>query len=67
MFNTAANVPSAEIESRIARFQQDLRQQQLDGALILQNSDLFYLCGTIQQSHLYVPAVGKPLFEQLLK
>jgi Xaa-Pro dipeptidase len=61
MFNTAVNVPSAEIESRIARFQQDLRQQQLDGALILQNSDLFYLCGTIQQSHLYVPAVGNPL------
>ena len=61
MFNTAANVPSAEIESRIARFQLDLQQQRLDGALILQNSDLFYLCGTIQQSQLYVPAVGKPL------
>jgi Xaa-Pro dipeptidase len=61
MFNTDANVPSAEIESRIARFQQDLQQQRLDGALILQNSDLFYLCGTIQQGHLYVPAVGEPL------
>jgi Xaa-Pro dipeptidase len=61
MFNTATNVPQAEIESRIARFQQRLREQQLDGALILQNSDLFYLSGTIQQSHLYIPAVGKPL------
>jgi Xaa-Pro dipeptidase len=61
MFNTAANVPSAEIESRIARFQQALQQQHLDGALILQNSDLFYLSGTIQQSNLYVPATGKPL------
>ena len=61
MFNTAANVPPSEIEARIARFQLSLQELQLDGALILQNSDLFYLSGTIQQSHLYVPAVGKPL------
>jgi Xaa-Pro aminopeptidase len=61
MFNTAANVPSTEIQSRIARLQLNLQQQQLNGALILQNSDLFYFSGTIQQSHLYIPAVGKPL------
>ncbi len=61
MYHIAANVPSAEIQSRITRLQENLRQQQLDGALILQNSDLFYFSGTIQQSHLYVPAVGKPL------
>jgi len=61
MFNTAANVPSTEIESRIARLQLILQKQNLDGALILQNSDLFYFSGTIQQSHLYVPAVGRPV------
>ncbi len=61
MFNTAANVPAAEIGSRIARLQLSLQQQNLDGALILQNCDLFYFSGTIQQSHLFVPAVGRPV------
>lgn len=61
MFNTHANVPAAEIKSRIARLQTALQEQQADGALIVQNTDLFYFSGTIQQSHLYVPAQGKPL------
>jgi Xaa-Pro dipeptidase len=61
MFNTAANVPASEIESRIARLQLNLQQQYLDGALILQNCDRFYFSGTIQQGHLYVPAVGRPV------
>jgi Xaa-Pro aminopeptidase len=61
MFNTDANVPPAEIHGRIGRLQAALQEQQADGALILQNSDLYYFSGTIQQSHLYVPAEGKPL------
>lgn len=61
MFNTDANVPPAEIHGRIGRLQAALQVQQADGALILQNSDLYYFSGTIQQSHLYVPAEGKPL------
>lgn len=61
MFNTEANVPPAEIESRITRLQFKLQQQHLDGALLLQNCDRFYFSGTIQQSHLYVPAVGDPI------
>jgi Xaa-Pro dipeptidase len=61
MFNTAANVPAIEIESRIARLQLNLQQQHLDGTLILQNCDRFYFSGTIQQSHLYVPVVGHPI------
>jgi len=61
MFNTDANVPAAEIHQRIDRLQTVLQSQQIDGALFLQNSDLYYLSGTIQQSHLYVPAEGKPL------
>ena len=61
MFNTAANVPRDEIQSRISRLQRNLQRQNIDGALILQNTDLYYLCGTIQQSHLYIPAVGDPV------
>ncbi|MBM7865975.1 M24 family metallopeptidase [Heliobacterium gestii] len=53
--------PAAELERRIERFQSMLRQKGLDGALILQNADLFYFSGTIQRSHLYIPAEGKAL------
>jgi Xaa-Pro dipeptidase len=61
MFNTDTIVPATEIHGRISRLQMALQEQQADGALIVQNSDLYYFSGTIQQSHLYVPAEGKPL------
>ncbi|TEU21792.1 MAG: aminopeptidase P family protein [Anaerolineales bacterium] len=51
----------AELESRIQKLQAHLAANDLDGALILQNTDLFYFSGTIQQSHLYIPAEGQPL------
>ena len=41
--------------------QAHLAANELDGALILQNADLFYFSGTIQQAHLYVPVEGQPL------
>lgn len=53
--------PRAELEGRIRQFQGLLCAQGIDGALILQNSDLFYFSGTIQQAHLYIPAAGEPL------
>ncbi|MCF8104139.1 MAG: Xaa-Pro peptidase family protein [Desulfohalobiaceae bacterium] len=53
--------PKAELDHRISSLQQHLARQQIDGALILQNTDLFYFAGTTQQAHLYVPAAGRPL------
>ncbi len=53
--------PRDEIALRIQRLQAKLQKHQIEGALILQNSDLFYFAGTIQQSHLYIPAEGAPL------
>ena len=53
--------PESELYQRIHRLQQKLDASHLDGALILQNTDLFYFAGTIQQSHLYVPSTGAPL------
>ena len=53
--------PREELETRIRRFQTKLAAQDIDGALILQNTDLFYFAGTIQQAHLYIPAEGEPL------
>jgi Xaa-Pro aminopeptidase len=61
MFKTDTNTPADEIARRIADLQSRMIEQDIDGALIVQNSDLFYLSGTIQQCHLYVPADGKPL------
>ena len=53
-------IPAAEIEGRIARFQAALRAAELDGALVVQETDLVYLAGTGQSAHLVVPAEGEP-------
>jgi Xaa-Pro aminopeptidase len=58
---TPQYTPRDELNDRIGGLQGHLQAEALDGALILQNSDLFYFAGTIQQAHLYVPAEGKAL------
>ena len=55
------STPPSEIETRINHLKQRLEKAEIDAALILQNSDLFYFTGTIQQAHLYIPAAGAPL------
>jgi Xaa-Pro dipeptidase len=58
---TESITPQSELECRIAKLQHHLKSKSIDAALILQNVDLFYFSGTIQQAHLYVPAAGDPL------
>jgi Xaa-Pro dipeptidase len=53
--------PHSELQQRIARLQPALQDAGLDAALIIQNTDLYYFSGTVQQSHLYLPAAGDPL------
>ena len=53
--------PAVELQVRIARFQESLRQDGVDGALIVQKTDLFYFGATAQQGWLYVPAAGDPI------
>ena len=48
--------PSSEIDARINHLKKRLETARIDAALILQNSDLFYFTGTIQQAHLFVPS-----------
>jgi Xaa-Pro dipeptidase len=50
--------PREEIRSRIGRFQKSLQDNDIVGALISQNVDLFYFAGTIQRSLLFIPAEG---------
>lgn len=53
--------PLTELADRTARLQRLSRQNDLDGVVIVQNADLFYFAGTIQRSHLFIPAEGKPV------
>jgi Xaa-Pro aminopeptidase len=54
-------IPAAEIERRLESFRAALSADGLDGAVIVQSTDLAYLSGTNQQAHLVVPANGDPV------
>ncbi|NLX91757.1 MAG: aminopeptidase P family protein [Firmicutes bacterium] len=53
--------PKSELDSRIAKLQEILRKNGIDGAILIQNADLFYFTGTIQRSHLFIPSEGQPV------
>lgn len=55
------NVPYQELLVRISKLQKALIAQGMDGALIVQKTDLFYFSGTSQQGWLYVPVEGNPV------
>jgi len=54
--------PGDEIRGRIAKLQDRLRQAGLAAAFLVQNADLFYFTGSIQQGILVVPADGEPVY-----
>ena len=51
-----------EIARRVHAFQKLLKENEIDGALLVQNADQVYFTGTCQQAHLYIPAEGRPLY-----
>ena len=53
--------PKDEIDARVRTLQQTLDQLNLDGALVVHHTNLFYLSGTSQAAHLFVPRTGAPL------
>lgn len=53
--------PKAEIDARIAKLQMELAASDIEGAILMQNSDLFYFSGTVQNSQLYLPVSGEPV------
>lgn len=54
--------PATELDYRYKKLQQQMAAQGLDAVLILQNADLFYFTGTIQNGNLYVPVEGEPIY-----
>ena len=61
MSDIQGNIPLAELQVRLTKLQKALAAKEMDGALIVQKTDLFYFSGTSQQGWLYVPVEGKPL------
>lgn len=54
--------PATELQNRIKKLQQEMAIHSLDAVLMMQNADLFYFTGSIQQGALYVPLAGEPLY-----
>lgn len=53
--------PKSEIDARIQLFQTTLDQMGIDGALIIHHTNLFYLSGSSQSGHLFIPRSGQPI------
>ncbi|MDW7645551.1 MAG: Xaa-Pro peptidase family protein [Desulfuromonadales bacterium] len=54
--------PATELTRRIHSLQALMQAEGLDGMLMMQNADLFYFTGSIQQGLLYVPVSGEALY-----
>jgi len=54
--------PATELEYRCKMLQNHMAVEGLDAVIIVQNADLFYFTGTVQNGCLYVPAHGQPLY-----
>lgn len=61
MENYQSGPPAAELTARVTKLQTHLQNKQVDAALILQKTDLYYFTGTAQQGWLYIPAEGEPV------
>lgn len=58
---TIDNLPQEEIRRRVRGLQSALAEAGVDGAIILQNVDIYYYAGTIQPSMLFIPVEGSPV------
>ena len=54
--------PAGEIAWRTARAQAAMAAQGLDALFIVQNADLYYFAGAVQEGLLAILAAGEPLF-----
>jgi len=55
-------IPREEILSRIVNLQRRMEEKEIDLALLVQNVDLFYFTGTIQNGYLLIPQGKAPIF-----
>jgi Xaa-Pro dipeptidase len=55
------SVPASEIDHRLIKIRQIMRQEKIDALLVVQRTDLFYFSGTAQNGVLFIPSEGAPL------
>jgi len=53
--------PLEEIENRLTRIRAGMEKQGIEGLLVIQKMDFYYLSGTTQDGLLFVPLEGNPL------
>jgi len=61
MTHNLSATPASELQNRIVQLQDRLLQNEVQAALIVQKTDLYYFSGTSQQGWLYVPDTGEPI------
>ncbi|MEJ2202124.1 MAG: aminopeptidase P family N-terminal domain-containing protein, partial [Desulfuromonadaceae bacterium] len=54
--------PASELLARCGKLQERMASAGFDAVLMIQNADLFYFTGSIQQGALYVPLQGEPIY-----
>jgi len=54
-------IPSEEITRRRLNIQKTLKENRIDGLIIVQRVDLLYFSGTAQNGFLFLPSEGEPL------
>ncbi len=62
MYNTDTNTPQSEIDQRIEKLRNQLEENNIGAALLVQRADLLYFAGSVQEAHLYVPVDEEPIF-----
>jgi Xaa-Pro dipeptidase len=53
--------PIEEVERRLIGIRADMEKKEIEGLLVIQKMNFYYLSGTTQDGLLYVPLEGKPL------
>jgi len=54
--------PASELQARCQKLQERMAASGLEAVLVIQNADLFYFTGSIQQGLLYIPQSGEPVY-----
>src|SRR5665647_464042 len=54
-------VPLTELQERVSNFQDRLKKNGIEGALLVQRADTLYYSGTAQNVHVYIPRDGRPI------
>lgn len=60
MINPLNPLSDQEIRNRLSALQHRLENHHIDGALIIQNVDLYYFSGMMQLGQMFVPQKGEP-------